>query len=97
MARSNSVSPLQALEDEMVQAVVAETGMQPEAVRFLVGPIVRHLASEYGGDRIYIPKAREIDAEQVRRDFGESKDVTLVCRTHGISRRTLYRLLQDAA
>lgn len=93
MAADRKLSPIQALEDEMVQAVVTETGWKPDLVRYVVAPIIRHLSSEYAGSRIYIPKAQDIDEAEVRREFDASGDVEGCCQRFGISRRTLYRIL----
>jgi Mor family transcriptional regulator len=90
---ARNVSPMQALEDELVQAMMVDTGLQAAMARFMVAPIIRHLCSEYGGDRIYIPKAREIPAADIVAAFNTSRDVQAVCTEFGISRATLYRLL----
>ena len=98
MAASNkttpNLSPLQALEDEMVDALVAETGFKPAMARTMVRPILQHLCSEYGGTELYIPAMRKgYQVEDIRADFFASRDVAAVCRKYSISRRTLYRLL----
>lgn len=94
MAISKSISPLQALEDEIVDALVAETGLKPVMARYMVRPILQHLCSEYGGTQLYIPAMRKgYRVEDIRNDFFESRDVDAVCRKYSISRRTLYRLL----
>ena len=90
------ISPLQELEDEMVQAMVTDTGMKPEMCRFMIRPIIRHLCSEYGGGRVYIPKNREYSAGEVVAAFNLSNNVEQVCQDFGISRRTLYRLLEES-
>lgn len=97
MGLDRNVSPLQALEDEMVQAVVAETGLKESMARYMVAPIIRHLCSEYGGDRIYIPVRRDYPVDEIRAAFERTRDVRAVCNEFGVSRRTLYRLLNTAA
>jgi hypothetical protein len=57
---ARNVSPMQALEDELVHAVMIDTGLQTDMARFMVAPIIRHLRTEYGGDRLYIPKSQRI-------------------------------------
>jgi hypothetical protein len=94
LAAERKLTPMQALEDEMVEAVVTETGIKPDMARFIVAPIIRHLCSEYGGEQLYIPAIRkECPVEDVRAYFAESQDVDATCRRFSISRRTLYRII----
>lgn len=96
MAAARKLSPLQALEDEMLEAIARETGVKPEWARTFVAPIIRHLVSEYGGERLYIPKRREYDVDEVLAFFHRVHgDVERTCREFSISRRTLYRLLPE--
>jgi Mor family transcriptional regulator len=97
LTADRKLAPLQALEDEMVEAMVRDTGLKPEMARFMVRPILRHLCSEYGGERIYIPSLRaEYPVDEIRAEFANSRDVAGTCRKYSISRRTLYRLLDEA-
>lgn len=87
------VSPIQSLEDEMVEALARDSGLAPAWARKFVEPIIRHLLSEYGGERLYIPKRRDYDVAEVLAAFAMTNDVERTCDTFGISRRTLFRLL----
>jgi hypothetical protein len=92
----NRLVPLQLLEDELVEALVADTGLKPDWARKLIAPMMRHLVSEYGGERLYIPKRREYEPEVVLAEFARTGNVEGTCAAFGISRRTLYRLLGES-
>jgi hypothetical protein len=82
----------------MVEAMVRDTGLKPEMARFMVRPILRHLCSEYGGEQLYIPTWRtEYPVDEIRAEFVATRDAVGTCRKFSISRRTLYRLLDEKA
>ena len=84
------------LADELVAVVCAETGQEPEAVTAIVRPIARYLDREYGGQVVYKKaQKREALVAQIQRDLKNRVPKKVVCRIHGISPRTLYRMLVD--
>lgn len=89
-----STLQLQALEPELIQAVVAETGFVPSLARLVVLPIIAHLEKAYPGDRIYVasPK-REYPIEDMREAMKATGSHEAVCARFGVSKTTLYRLL----
>jgi phenylpyruvate tautomerase PptA (4-oxalocrotonate tautomerase family) len=84
------------LADELLAVVCAETGKQPEDVAVIVRPIARYLDREYGGQTVY-KKAlkRELTVALIRHDLKNRVPKKVICRLHGISPRTLYRILVD--
>lgn len=84
------------LADELVAVVCAETGKQPEDVASVVRPIARYLDREYGGQTVY-KKAikRETLIAHIHRDLKNRVPKKVICRVHGISPKTLYRMLVD--
>ena len=95
MARE--IDATQALEDELVAALAKDTGMLPSLAVMFVRPVVRYLQSKHAGRRMYVPSpGRTYDVEAMRQQLAETRDVDLVCKTHGVSRTTLYRLLDES-
>lgn len=75
-------------------ALVRDTGMKPATARMYVIPIVRHLQSEYGGSRIYMPKpGSAFMVDEVRAAFQRTNDARAVCKQFQISKATLYRMV----
>lgn len=94
MARE--IDATQALEDELVAAVSGETGMVASLARLFVRPVVKYLQAKHGGRRMYVPSpGRVYDIDAMRQQLEQTRDVDLVCRSHGVSRTTLYRLLDS--
>ena len=87
---------LQAMEDDMVGAVVRETGFQPSLARIVVLPIIKHLAENYAGERIYVaaPK-REYPVAEIIAALEHTGNRDAVCERYGISDRTLYRICEQ--
>ena len=86
-----------ALCSELITAVCLATGQTAEAVAIVVEPVVRHLQTNYGGDRVYIPKVgRVLDLSQVYADYLARIPEREICRRHSISRRTLSRIIDEA-
>lgn len=91
---TRSIQSGKALERDLVAIICAETGATSlDAARF-IEPVVRYLQREYGGNSVYIPKeGRLLDVAQIRREFAQRVPARVICRSHSISSRTLYRLL----
>jgi hypothetical protein len=92
---AREVDATQVLRDELVQAVVRKTDVPPSYASLLVDSIVGHLQERYGGDRLYIPQAgRTYPVDEMRDYLASTRDVPATCRKFGVSRATLYRLLE---
>jgi sirohydrochlorin ferrochelatase len=84
------------LADELAAVVCAETGQTPAEVAAIVRPIARYLDREYGGQMVYKKaQKREVLIANIQRDLKNRVPKTVICRIHGISTRTLYRLIVD--
>lgn len=94
-SKPTSENTLQAMEDDMVAAVVAEVGFTPSLARTVVAPIIRHLAERYPGERIYVaaPK-REYPVEEIRLAYEHTGNRDAVCDRFGISKTKFYELLK---
>lgn len=95
---SKRESSVEALEQEFVGAVVKETGFTPSLALVVVKPIIRHLVSQYAGDRLYVPAPkRQYPADEIREAMQLTNNAEAVCDRFGISRATLYRVLKGDA
>ena len=99
MARdSTRRSTVEALEEEFVGALVKETGFAPSMALQIVRPIVQHLVANYPGERLYIPAPKRVyPVEEIRQAMARTENAAAVCERFGLSRATLYRLLEGAA
>lgn len=81
------------LRQELVEAIVAETGMREVLAMPLAESLVSYLQREYGGTRLYIPApARMYPMLQLEAELRRGEALTDVCRRYNISVRTLNRL-----
>jgi len=59
--------------------------------------VVAGLRHRYGGDELYIPvAATSYPVKAILQDYAKGDSVRTVCKRHGISRSTFYRLLNRA-
>ena len=95
MARE--IDATQALIEELVRAVSEETGAKPSIAAIFVAPMVRHLQTQYGGREVYIPQpGRVYEVDSMRAMLEKTGYVVATCKHFRVSRRTLYRLLEQA-
>lgn len=83
---------LAALRTEIVSLVRCRTGTTEDVALRMASEIIGVLRSRFAGERIYFPSPR-YDVQQVLADF-DGRNAPEVCRKHGISLRTFYRLLR---
>ena len=79
-----------------IEAVIRQSGyVQPEYAADLMHLVVDGLREDFGGSKLWIPVLDKSDRdrrnEAIRKEFN-GRNHYEVCRKHGISRRTLYRL-----
>lgn len=83
---------LAALRSDIVRVLVAQTGAPETQVMGMASQILSVTQERFAGEKVYIP-APQYDETAVLADFnGRNHDH--VCCTHGISRRTLYRVIE---
>lgn len=84
-----------AMRNEITSAIREATGLHERFANELSDEILSRLMTRWGGDRLHVPACdRAARDEAIRADFnGRNHDE--VCRRHGISRRTLYRLIGE--
>ena len=83
----------EALRQELISAVVAETGMRETLAVPVANSLLAYLQKEYGGQRLYIPApARMYPMLQIEAELRQGAGVDEVCRRYNISHRTLKRL-----
>ena len=84
------------LRSEFTAIIREQVGM-PEAVAAQVADaVVRGMRLRYGTQRIYIPAADKSERDALVRKEFKGTNAGEVCRKHGISRPSLYRILNAA-
>ena len=83
-----------ALRADIVRVLVEQTGGPETHVIPVASKIIAAMQLRYGGNEVYI-RGPAYDAAAVLADFNHRNHAE-VCRKHGISRRTLYRLATKA-
>lgn len=83
---------LAALRAEIVALMRSRTGSSEDVALKMASEIIGVLKSRFAGERIYFPAPR-YDIQAVMSDF-DGRNAIDVCRKHGISIRTFYRLLR---
>lgn len=93
---TRDIDRTEALREEIVRGIVDQLGV-PEALAMpYADSILTYLQREYPGQRLYIPApTRQYDVQEIADALGRGASIARVCREHGISRPTLYRLFPD--
>jgi len=82
---------------EFVTAACAATGQTAEVVTMIVRPIIDHLERNYPGQQIYISKpGRNLDLQEIYREYVARIPKREICRRHSLSMRTLNRIIDEA-
>lgn len=82
------------LQNEIVNALTAETGLQGEYALAIAAAVAKGLRKQVGSQRIYIPawpRNMERDA-QIRREFN-GRNTAEILTKHNISRSLLYQIV----
>lgn len=79
------------LRAELVR-VLSESGAGEAQAFRMASQVMVAVATRYQGELIYV-RPPKYDEQAVLRDF-DFRNHRLVCERHGISRRTLYRIVQ---
>jgi Mor family transcriptional regulator len=95
LARAAINDPFAPLREDIL-GILREAGIPEETAVRMCSQMMVTLHARYAGDKLYITSGaiRDERDAQVRRDFNGTNHAT-VCRTHGISRVTLWRILKS--
>lgn len=81
------------LRDEIGAALKKRTGITGTAAAPFIDAVFEGLQEIYGGTRLYVPqRASSYDTAAIRKDLESRFSIAKVCRNHGLSRSTLYKL-----
>lgn len=81
-----------ALRADIVRVLVRSSGAPEQHVLPVAAEIIGAVAHRFGGERVYVPAPR-YDQAAVVRDLVYFPHAE-VCRRHGISRSTLWRIVR---
>jgi len=86
-----------AMRAEITSAIREATGLHERFATEISDEILARLMTRWGGDRLHVP-ARDRAARDaaIRAEF-DGRNHDAVCRRHGISRATLYRVIGERA
>lgn len=86
-----------AVLQEYQEVMRARLGVAPDIAQRVAGEMLQIIRAHFGGSEVYVPRPAKYDEATVLREFnGRNHDA--VCKTHGIHRATLWRILErDAA
>ena len=76
----------------LIRIIRASLGLPETVAMPMADELAKGLANEMGGLYITKREIRSVRDEAVRRDF-TGRNHKEICRRHGISRRTLYRII----
>ena len=90
---SRDIDKTEALRSEIVRGIVDQLGVPESLAMPYANSVLSYLQREYPGQQLYIPApSRQYDVLQISAQLQGGASIAKVCRDHGISRPTLYRL-----
>lgn len=81
-----------AIRADIVRVLVEQTGATETHVIPMASMIIQAMQARFSGEQVYVKAPPKADAHAVLADF-DYRNHKDVCRKHGISKRTLYRML----
>ena len=66
-----------------------------DEIRPIVDAVVAYLVEEYPSQDLYIPSSVTYPVGEMRAAMDDGRSVRWICREFRVSRKTLYRLLDD--
>ena len=82
------------LRETLTKVFRGALGLPLRVTEPMVDEVLKELRREHGGDMFYVSLDGKPDKAAILTDFDGSNH-GWVCRKHGISQRTLYRVLND--
>lgn len=97
MSNTRDIDAVENLRRLVVRGIVEQTGLNEEHAMPYATAVVAVLQTEFGGERLHIPKppASTVSTERHRRiqsDLEAGVSVNQVRIRHGVSRATLHRM-----
>ena len=68
-----------------------------DEIRAVVEAVVAYLFEEYPAQDLYVPSSVSYPVEQIRADMASGMSVRKICHKYRLDRRTLYRVVDEAA
>lgn len=84
------------LADELAIGAALRLRTDSDAIRPIVDAVVAYLVEEYPSQDLYIPSGVTYPVQQIRADIRSGMSMRKLCQKYRISRKTAYRLLDDA-
>ncbi|KRG43212.1 hypothetical protein ARC78_07550 [Stenotrophomonas pictorum JCM 9942] len=97
MSNTRDIDAVENLRRLVVRGIVEQTGLNEEHAMPYATAVVAVLQTEFGGERLHIPKAPPSAAQserqlRIQRDLESGMPVNQVRIRHGVSRSTLHRM-----
>lgn len=85
------------LVDELCVGAALRLRRDSDDIRDVVGAVVSYLVEEYPAQDLYIPASLTVTypITPIRSALASGESIRAVCRRFRVSRRTLYRLLDE--
>lgn len=88
---------IEELAEELAIGAAIRLRTDSDAIRHIVDAVVAYLVEEYPSQDLYIPGGVTYPVEEIRAAVRAGQSMRAICRKFRVSRRTVYRLLDEAA
>ena len=88
---------IEELAEELAIGAAIRLRTDSDAIRHIVDAVVAYLVDEYPSQDLYIPGGVTYPVEEIREAVRAGQSMRAICRKFRVSRRTVYRLLDEAA
>lgn len=88
---------IEELAEELAIGAAIRLRTDSDAIRHIVDAVVTYLVEEYPSQDLYIPGGVTYPVEEIRAAVRAGQSMRAICRKFRVSRRTVYRLLDEAA
>lgn len=99
MSRNTARVQVRILElvEELSIGAAIRLRTESDAIEPVVRAVVAYLIDEYPGQDLYIPAVQEpsYPRERILADLARDRSVRYICRKHRVSRRTVYRVINE--
>lgn len=93
MSSNRDIDRTESLRSEIVRGIVDQLGVPESLAMPYANSVLAYLQREYAGQQLYIPASpRQYDVLQITAELEKGSPISRVCREHGLSRTTLYKL-----